>query len=112
MPTPFPTDPVLTAIAIAYRNGRLIADDVLPRTLVGRQEFKWRHYHLADGFTLPDTKVGRKSAPNRVEFGHKEETSSTEDYGLDAPVPQSDIENASGTGVDPLGTAIEHATNF
>jgi len=112
MTTPFPTDPVLTAIAIAYRNGRLIADDVLPRTLVGRQEFKWRQYHLADGFTLPDTKVGRKSAPNQVEFGHKEEASSTEDYGLDAPVPRSDIDNASGTGVDPLGTAIEHATNL
>ncbi|HCF5482095.1 TPA: phage capsid protein, partial [Pseudomonas aeruginosa] len=28
---PFPIDPELTAIAIAYRNGRMISDEVLPR---------------------------------------------------------------------------------
>jgi len=112
MTTPFPTDPVLTAIAIAYRNGRLIADDVLPRTPVGRQDFKWHQHHLADGFTLPDTKVGRKSAPNQVEFGHIEKTSSTEDYGLDAPVPQADIDAAAGTAADPLGTATQNTTDL
>ena len=37
----FPVNPVLTAIAIAYRNRRMIADDVLPRTDVGKQEFKY-----------------------------------------------------------------------
>ena len=34
---PFPIDPELTAIAIAYRNGRMIADEVLPRVPVGKQ---------------------------------------------------------------------------
>jgi len=109
---PFPIDPALTAISIAYRNGRMIADDVLPRTPVGKQEFKWNKHELADGFTLPDTKVGRKSAPNQVEFGHTEETSSTADYGLDIPVPQADIDNAAGTNVDPVGSAVENATNL
>jgi len=112
MATPFPVDPVLTAVTIAYRNGRLIADDVLPRTLVGRQEFKWQKHHLADGFTIPDTRVGRKSQPNQVEFGSSEETSSTEDYGLDAPVPYSDIDNAAGSGKDPLSDAVEYASKL
>jgi len=110
--TPFPVDPVLTAIAIAYRNARYIADDVLPRTPVARQEFKWQQYHLGDGFTLPDTRVGRLSAPNQVTFGFTEKTSSTEDYALDMPVPRADIDNASGTGIDPLGYATERGSEL
>ncbi|MGV8796604.1 hypothetical protein ACV373_31930, partial [Pseudomonas aeruginosa] len=56
---PFPIDPELTAIAIAYRNGRMIADEVLPRVPVGKQEFKFWKYDLAQGFTVPETLVGR-----------------------------------------------------
>ena len=112
MKTPFPVDPALTAIAIAYRNKRLIAVDVLPRTPVGKQEFKYLVHDLADNFTLPDTRVGRKSAPNRVEFGATEKTASTSDYALDAPVPNADIENAAGSGFDPVGHAVETTTNL
>ena len=61
--TPFPITPAMTAVAIAYRNPRLIADEVLPRVPVPLQEFKYLKYTLEDGFTIPDTKVGRKSAP-------------------------------------------------
>ncbi len=85
---PFPIDAELTAIAIAYRNGRMIADDVLPRVPVGKQEFKYWKYDLADGFTVPNTLVGRKSRPNEVEFDATDATDSTEDHGLDAPVPR------------------------
>ena len=109
---PFPIDPALTAIAIAYRNARLIADSVLPRVLVGKQEFKYTVYDLAEGFTVPDTRVGRKSKPNQVEFKGEEKTASTEDHGLDAPVPQADIDNAAGTQFDPLGRATELTTNL
>lgn len=109
---PFPVDPAMTAIAIAYRNGRMIADDVLPRTPVGKQAFEWLKHSLADGFTLPDTRVGRKSAPNRVEFSASKETASTEDYALDAPIPNADIENAKGTPYDPIGQATENTTNL
>jgi len=48
----FPVNPVLTAIAIAYRNRRMIADDVLPRTDVGKQEFKYLQHDLGEGFTV------------------------------------------------------------
>lgn len=108
---PFPIDPALTAIAIAYRNTRLIADEVLPRVPVGVQSFKYLLHDLAEGFTVPDTKVGRKSAPNRVEFSATEETGSTEDHALDAPVPQADIDNAPAN-YDPLGKATEQTTNL
>ncbi|UUE71098.1 phage capsid protein [Pectobacterium aroidearum] len=111
MAAPFPIDPHLTSIAIAYRNGSLIADSVLPRVPVGKSEFKWWEYDLADGFTLPNTSVGRTSQPNQVEFNATEETSSTSDYALDSPVPQSDIDNAP-KNYDPLGRAAEQVSDL
>ncbi len=108
---PFPVQPELTAIAIAYRNTRLIADDVLPRVGVGAQTFKYLKHTKEDRFTLPDTKVGRKSSPNEVDFSATETESSTQDYALDDPIPQADIENAP-QNYDPLGNAVEGLTDL
>ncbi|WGE83715.1 phage capsid protein [Actinobacillus equuli] len=107
----FPTDPALTAIAIAYRNRRMIADEVLPRTPVAKQEFTYLHYNLGDGFTVPNSRVGRTSRPNQVEFGATQLTSSTEDFALDAPVPLADIANKP-TNYNPKGRATEQTTNL
>lgn len=109
---PFPVNPVLTAISIAYRNPdiALIADEVFPLTPTA-QEFKYLKYDLAQGFTIPDTKVGRKSAPNEVEFTATEVTDKVIDYGLDDFVPNEDIE-ADNQGVDPLGTATMFQTHL
>lgn len=108
---PFPIQAELTAIAIGYRNSRLIADDVLPRIPVGKQEFKYLEYNLADGFTVPDTKVGRKGKVNEVEFSATEKTDQTDDYGLEDPIPQSDIDNAP-PNYDPVGRATEGTTDL
>lgn len=108
---PFPIQPELTAIAIGYRNRRLIADDVLPRVPVGKQEFKYLKHAMAEGFTIPDTKVGRTSQPNKVEFSATETTDATKDFGLDDPIPQSDIDNAP-PNYDPLGRAVEGLTDL
>jgi len=91
---PFPIDPTLTAIAIGYRNPAhvLIAKRALPPLPVLSETFKWNEYPLAEGFTVPDTKVGRKSRPNQVEFNVSEKDASVEDYGLDDPIPYSDIQ--------------------
>lgn len=109
---PFPINPQLTAIAIAYKNPdiALIADDVLPRTPTA-QEFKYLKYNLADGFTVPDARVGRKSVPNEVDFSAVEVIDKVVDYGLDDIVPNEDIE-ADNQGVDPLGVATAYLTNL
>lgn len=109
---PFPINPKLTAIAIAYRNPdiALIADQVLPLTPTD-QEFKYLKYDLAQGFTVPDTRVGRKSAPTEVEFAATEVQDKCIDYGLDDLVPNEDID-ADNQGVDPLGTAAMYLTNL
>ena len=107
----FPVNPVLTAIAIAYRNRRMIADDVLSRTDVGKQEFKYLQHDLGEGFTVPKTIVGRTSRPNQVEFSATELTASTEDHALDAPVPVVDAKNAPAN-YDPDGRAVEQTINL
>lgn len=109
---PFPTNPQLTAIAIAYRNPdvALIADAVLPRTPTAYR-FKWLLYALANGFTVPDTRVGRKSQPNQVDFSATEVTDQVQDHGLDDYVPNEDI-MADNQGVDPLGTSAAYLTNL
>ena len=109
---PFPVNDVLTQIAIAYRNPDVafIADDVLPITPVSA-EFKWLRYDLAQGFTVPDAKVGRKSKPTEVEFAATEQTDRVVDYAFDDFVPQEDITD-DNQGVDPLGTAPMYLRNL
>lgn len=109
---PFPTNPILTAIAIAYRNPdiALIADAVLPRTPTAA-EFKYLKYNLADGFTVPDAKVGRKSAPTEVDFSATEVADKVLDFGFDDLVPNEDIAD-DNQRVDPLGTAAAYLTHL
>lgn len=103
---PFPVTPELAAIAIKYRNPRMIADQVFPRVPVAKQEFKYWTFTLSEGFTIPDTRVGRRSRPGQVEFSGTETTSKTDDFALDDVIPQEDIDNAPAN-YDPLGRATE-----
>ena len=108
---PFPIDPHLTAIAVAYRNSAYIADEILPRVPVGKQEFKYDVYPIDETFRLPDTKVGRKGKPNEVDLTASEVTASTEDFGLEDPIPQADIDNAA-PGKNPLDRAIMQLSDY
>lgn len=105
---PFPIDPVLVGIVQAYNNNTLIADQVLPRLnpLLPREQFKYWTFDFGQFITLHDTKVGRKSEPNTVEFNAKEVDSRTEDYGLDDVIPLADIANAPA-GYDPRAFAAQ-----
>lgn len=109
---PFPINPVLTAISLAYRNPdvALIADMVLPLTPTS-QEFKWLSYDLAQGYTIPDLKVGRKSYPTEVEFNATEVQDKVVDYALDDFIPNEDLD-ADNQGVDPRGTASMYLTHL
>lgn len=117
---PFPVNPTLTAIAIGYRNpaGTLIYNRVLPSVPVLSEQFKWTEFPLAQGFTVPDLEVGRKSRPAQVEFTAEERDSSIKDYGLDDAIPQSDIDAAARaraarqSNVDPRNMAVEGLTNL
>lgn len=117
---PFVVSPVLTGIAIGYTNPAqtLIADRVLPRTPVAGEKFKWTEYPLAEGFTVPDARVGRKGRVNLVEFSGTEKTESTEDYGFGDLIPTSDIRAAAAarqqglSNYDPENHAAAWLTNL
>lgn len=111
MQHPFTPDTFLSAIAIAYRNTDLIADEVMPRSPVDKYDFAWTKYDIAERFTIPSTLVGRKSRPNQIDYKTTEEKSSVEDYGLDSPVPQADISNAKNN-YSPLAHAAEATTDL
>jgi hypothetical protein len=110
----FQTNPVQTAIAIAYRNPdySLIADLVLPRVTVGGEDFQYMVYDEAEMFGLPDTRVGRRSAPNQVELEGEMKAASTEAYGIDIPLDNATIAKATAAGYDPRSRATERATNI
>ena len=110
---PFPVNPDLTAISIAYRNKSLIADRVMPRVAVSAQAYKWTEIPKGQMMTVPDTKVGRRGTPNVVEFNGEERNGFTEDYALDDTVPQADIEAAANaSNYDPMNTATTGLTNL
>lgn len=108
---PFPTDPRLTGIVIAYRNSELIADRILPRVPVAKKEFRWLKFDRAERMTVPETLVGRKSLPNEVDFTASEEAGMVFDRGLDDVVPNDDISEAPD-GFDPRAEAAEGLTDL
>lgn len=103
--------PEYTGIAIAYKNKDLIADLVMPRRPVGSEIFKWTEFPKEDRFTIPDTKMGRSSYANQVEFGGTEKSDVTVDYGLESPVPNKDIANGNET-YDPLAIATTNTSEL
>lgn len=111
---PFVIIPEMCAVAAAYRQKSFIADDVCPRVPVATEEFKYQKYPAAESFTFPETAVGRKGAPNQVEFTGQEVTDSTVDHALDAPVPNKDLtayEKAREAGQTKIVNPLLRATS-
>lgn len=106
----FPLNPELTAIALAFQNpdAALIADKVLPRVPTPKK-FTYSVYTASQGYSIPETKVGRKSEPNMVDFGGTLLTDECQDYGLDDVVPNDEMaawesmpKPSTGGPVNPL----------
>ncbi len=91
--TAFPVNPELSAIAIGYKNRDidLIADQVLPRVPTA-MKFAYTKYSQADAYTVPPTRVGRKSEPTMVDFGGTLVNDECVDWGLDDLVPNVEID--------------------
>jgi len=112
---PFTIQTQLTSVTLAYRNGKMIADLVLPRLPVLSPSFKYSAYTQADAFTIPNTLVGRKGDVNEIDWSATEQTASTSDYGLEDAIPQSDINAAAAAqkifGVQPIDP-LAHSTEL
>lgn len=83
MPSPYPRDEVLTAIVLGFSNGAMIADSVLPRTSpLDSPKFKYQYYNPGQFAFVPDTKVGRRTHVNEVNFEGEERHGETEEHAL------------------------------
>ena len=110
--SPFVIRPDLTGIAIAYKNQDYIADMIAPRKLVTAELFEVDFVNVDDMYELQDDLVGRLSQPHQVTFSSTRTPYSTRDHGLDAPVPQKDIDNYQGVGASPEAIATEGVTEL
>ncbi len=107
-------DATLTAIAIAYSNPAyaLIADKVLPRKPVDDLSYRYTVYPEARHFTVPDTRIGRRSSVRTIELEGDEVSSKCEDYGLGIPLDNDTIMKAEKKGRDPRKDAVALSANL
>lgn len=116
---PFVVDPVLTAITVGYSNPSSfrIADQVMPRSQVSAERFSWTEFPISESFNVPDARVGRRGRVQQLEFGGTQRTAEVEDYGLDSPIPNSDVTAAAAareqgrSSFDPEGHAVMKLTD-
>ena len=73
--------------AAGYSNDMYVADMVLPRVPVMRKEYRYYEYPIDESFTVPETRVGRRSRPAMVHFTASEKSAACEDYGLEDAIP-------------------------
>jgi hypothetical protein len=113
--TPFVVNPVLTAVALTYRNPKLIADQVLPRVPVDAPVFMYSKFTPEDAFTVPNTLVGRKGDVPEIDWSATQQTAAVEDQGLEEPIPNRDIQTAralGATNIDPQRRSTELLTDL
>lgn len=108
---PFVIRDDLTNISLTYKNRAYIADEVLPRVTVDKQEFRYTEHTREEQFRVPDMKVGRTGRTKEIEFTSTQKADFCEDYGLQDPIPQADIDNADST-FNPEGRATELLTDL
>lgn len=101
---PFVINPELTGIALAYKNDDYIADLVLPRTKVGKEQFAYNEYPKSTYMQTVDGKIGRKGEPETIELKANRKISEVDYYSVMAEVPEADVmaANDGDAGVDPM----------
>lgn len=83
-----------TGLVIAYKNEKLIADQVMPVKMLdgNKLEFKYTERTKGDGFTVENTLVGRASEPNIINISGTEHSGICVAHGLEDIIPQEDID--------------------
>lgn len=111
---PFQYDPAATAVAIEYMNSDddYIADQVLPHIVVDKEVYKYQETPVDQRFRQPETRVGRRSTPNQVEFRSRETTGQTQDHALDNPIPNKDAAQDMDQAVPVEDRGIEGTTEL
>ena len=90
--------PEQTGMVIDFKNRENIADQVMPikKLLSKSSSFKYAERNLADGFTVPESMIGRASVPNQITTNVDGKGGVCVDYALTRFIPQQDIDESEG----------------
>ena len=101
-----------TDLVAAYKNGKMIADQVMPVKVLDGPELAFKYYERTkgDSFTAPDTKVGRTSEPNIIHLSGEEKAAVAEAQGLQIIVPKEDIDQIKNKE-RYVNTSLEYLMN-
>jgi len=105
--------PEQTGMIMAYTNRATVADQVMPvkKLLGSKTAFTYLERDIAEGFTVPNTFVGRASKPNRVSFTVKEQSGKCDAHGLSDVVTQEDIDEADGNLGNLVSNSLQDSMN-
>lgn len=88
-----PRDPILANVAVEYRPGNFIADQVLPVVPVVLESAGY--YTFDDtNFNIPEAKRNDKGVYKEIDFGLSSDTYRAEEYGLEARIGDRERRNA------------------
>jgi hypothetical protein len=101
-----------TDLVAAYKNGKMIADQVMPVKVLDGPELAFKYYERTkgDSFAAPDTKVGRTSEPNIIHLSGTEKAAVAEAQGLQIIVPKEDIDQIKNKE-RYVNTSLEYLMN-
>lgn len=78
----------LTALAIAYKQEGMIADEVSPYFTVDTESFKWLQVDPQNTYNVSDDAISETGQANEIRFFGKLQSSSTIDRALDTLIPR------------------------
>ncbi len=99
-------NPILSNIAIQYRNADFIADLVMPRIPVVNKSGRYQVYNKPDRFTIRDTTLAPKAEAKEVDWAVGEAAYACKGYALKDFVSDDEIGNAASP-VTPLSDTVE-----
>ena len=108
---PMPIDSVALSVLVAYVNEGGIADKFAPKVPCPGSLFEYLKYEKTDFYRLPDTRVGRTSRTNRVEFKATVETGKVHDEALDYFIPLRDEKDKQKFNVSQRQVGTEMTMN-
>lgn len=97
MEHPYQSEPELTGLSLAYKNpaATLIADNVMPRVSVKKEDFRYKKYPVNTFIRTANTKVGRKGRAETMDMTCEKILASVDYHALKAEIPLSDVIAAS-----------------
>ena len=98
---PYPIDSAVAPVVVGYKNGQMIGDLVAPEVQVDSVAFEYSEYDEADILSVADTRIGRTSDPNQLEFKGTKKSGLCHPHALITYVPKIDMRMKRKLPVDP-----------